>query len=132
MTMWIVYPWAATRLWNSRWNAMSFGPLEFRANLDAVGLKGRCALTVLAPWRLGIVGAVVAALSGLGSSGVAPRATVSAVVVGLVVLIYLAIPLMTLNWYAKYFRHAAAATKLGDLECGFDATTLQWLGLFLG
>jgi uncharacterized membrane protein YjgN (DUF898 family) len=132
MTMFIIFPWAATRLWNSRWNAMSFGPLEFRANLDAEGLKGRWTLIYLAPLGVGIVGALVAALSGLGSSGGAPRATVSAVVVGLVVLIYLAIPLMTLNWYAKYFRHAAAATKLGDLEFGFDASTLQWLGLFLG
>ena len=34
MTMFIVYPWAATRLWNSRWKAMSFGPLEFRAEPD--------------------------------------------------------------------------------------------------
>ena len=29
----------ATPLWNSRWNAMSFGPLEFRATLNADGLK---------------------------------------------------------------------------------------------
>ena len=54
------------------------------------------------------------------------------VIIGLVVLIYVAIPLMTLHWYAKYFRHAAAATSLGELEFEFDATTLQWLGLFLG
>ena len=39
---------------------------------------------------------------------------------------------MTLNWYAKYFRQAAEATSLGELQFGFDATTLQWLGLFLG
>src|SRR6185503_1276514 len=37
VTFFIVYPWAATRLWNSRWNAMSFGPLPFRANLNAEG-----------------------------------------------------------------------------------------------
>jgi len=47
MTMFIVYPWAATRLWNGRWNAMSFGPLRFRANLDAEGLKARWAALVL-------------------------------------------------------------------------------------
>ena len=51
---------------------------------------------------------------------------------GASLLFYVAIPLMTLNWYAKYYREAAAATSLGDLEFGFDATTLQWLGLFLG
>jgi uncharacterized membrane protein YjgN (DUF898 family) len=56
----------------------------------------------------------------------------SVIFIGFIVLFYLAIPLATLHWYAKYFRHAAEATKLGDLEFGFDATTLQWLGLFLG
>ena len=132
MTMFIVYPWAATRLWNSRWNAMSFGPLQFRADLSAEGLKGRWALIYLAPIGVGLVGALLAALSGLGPSAGAPKATVSAVILGLVVLIYLAIPLMTLNWYAAYYRKAASVTSLGDLEFSFDATTLQWLGLFLG
>ena len=39
---------------------------------------------------------------------------------------------MTLHWYAKFFRKAAEATTLGDLEFGFDATTWDWLKLFLG
>jgi uncharacterized membrane protein YjgN (DUF898 family) len=132
MTMFIMFPWAATRLWNSRWNAMSFGPLRFRANLDADGLKWRWALIYLAPIAVGIVAALVAALSGLGPSAGAPRATIAGIVLTLLLLIYLAIPLMTLNWYAAYFRKAAEATSLGDLEFGFDATTPQWLGLFLG
>jgi uncharacterized membrane protein YjgN (DUF898 family) len=50
----------------------------------------------------------------------------------IVAAFYIGIPLATLCWYAKYFRNAAAATSIGDLEFGFDATTLQWLGLFLG
>jgi uncharacterized membrane protein YjgN (DUF898 family) len=50
----------------------------------------------------------------------------------LAILFYVAIPLLTLNWYAAYYRKAASVTSLGDLEFGFDATTLQWLGLFLG
>jgi len=131
MTMFIAFPWAATRLWNSRWNAMSFGPLQFRANLDAEQLKWRWALVYLIPIGAMIVGASLAALSGLGPS-VGGRATAMIVIVGLVVLVYLAIPLMTLNWYAAYYRKAAAATSLGDLEFGFEGTTLQWLGLFLG
>jgi uncharacterized membrane protein YjgN (DUF898 family) len=66
MTMFIVYPWAATRLWNSRWNAMSFGPLEFRAKLDAEGLKGRWALLYLAPvgvFFFAIIAGITAAVS---------------------------------------------------------------------
>ena len=37
MTFWIVWPWAATRLWTGRWNQMSFGDLAFRSELDAPG-----------------------------------------------------------------------------------------------
>ena len=133
MTLFIVFPWAATRLWNSRWNAMSFGPLKFRANLDSEGLKARWALVYLAP--LGFIFAAMAAgimAAVAGRSGTRPSIGVMAIVFGLATLFYIAIPLLTLNWYAKYFRHAAEATSLGELQFGFDATTLQWLGLFLG
>jgi uncharacterized membrane protein YjgN (DUF898 family) len=133
VTLFIVYPWAATRLWNSRWNAMSFGPLEFRANLTAEGLKGRWALIYIAPVGMLLVGVAIGIMTSLerGGSG-GPPVGLTAIIFGLFVLFYLAIPLMTLNWYAAYFRKAAEATKLGDLEFDFDATTLQWLGLFLG
>jgi uncharacterized membrane protein YjgN (DUF898 family) len=133
LTIFIVYPWTATRLWNSRWNAMSFGPLEFRADLNAEGLKWRWAMLYLAPIASLVLGGIVGAMSltALKSSSGPPPA-LGAIFVGAILVFYLAIPLLTLNWYAKYFRHAANATKLGDLEFGFDATTLQWLGLFLG
>jgi uncharacterized membrane protein YjgN (DUF898 family) len=133
VTLFIVYPWAATRLWNSRWNAMSFGPLEFRANLAVEGLKGRWALIYIAPVGMLLVGVAIGIMTSLerGGSG-SPPVGLTSIILGLFVLFYLAIPLMTLNWYAAYFRKAAEATKLGDLEFDFDATTLQWLGLFLG
>lgn len=131
LTMFIVYPWAATRLWNSRWNAMSFGPLEFRANLNADGLKGRWALIYVAPIGLLFVGMAVGALSVAAAQG-GSSPSLSVMLFGLFVLFYLAIPLLTLHWYAKYFRNAAQATSLGDLQFGFDASTKDWLGLFLG
>ncbi|HLO19105.1 MAG TPA: DUF898 family protein [Sphingomicrobium sp.] len=133
MSLFIVYPWAATRLWNSRWNAMSFGPLEFRSNLDAQGLKGRWALVYLVP--VGLVAAGIAAgimAVTAKETGGRPPAGFFAIVMALAILFYVAIPLLTLNWYAAYYRKAASVTSLGDLEFGFDATTLQWLGLFLG
>jgi uncharacterized membrane protein YjgN (DUF898 family) len=129
MTMFILYPWAATRLWNSRWKEMSFGPLRFRANLDAEGLKARWAAIYLTPIAVLIVLALIIGLTSLGS---ASKPGLSGIFVAIAALVYLAIPLATLNWYAKYFRHAADVTKVGDLEFSFDATTLQWLGLFLG
>ena len=130
-SLFIAYPWAATRLWNSRWNAMSFGPLEFRANLDAEGLKARWALIYLAPFGLGLALFAVLLLAPPGEQ-TAPNPGLLVLAFGALLLFYLAIPLLTLNWYAAYYRKAASVTKLGDLEFGFDATTLQWLGLFLG
>ena len=132
MTMFIVFPWAATRLWNSRWNAMSFGPLQFRANLNAEGLKARWALLYLTP----VAAIILVAVAGAGGAftkgqGGVP-ATLGMMFIGILLIFYVGLPLLTLNWYAKYFRHAAEATSLGDLEFSFDATTLQWLGLFFG
>jgi uncharacterized membrane protein YjgN (DUF898 family) len=133
MTMFIMFPWAATRLWNARWNAMSFGPLQFRSNLNAAGLKGRWALVYLVPIATAAVAAILMSifLAGSGRSG-GMLASVGVMFVGIMLLLYIGIPLMTLNWFAAYYRKAASATSLGELEFGFDATTMQWLGLFLG
>jgi len=133
MTIWIMFPWAQTKLWNARWNAMSFGPLPFRAGLETEGLKARWALVYAAPFAAMIVAFMIIATLGLGM-GVqdGPNPTIGGAFIAVLLLIYIAIPLATLHWYAKYYRHAAAATRLGDLEFDFDATTLQWLGLFLG
>ena len=133
MTLFIVYPWAATRLWNSRWNAMSFGPLRFEADLDAVGLKRRWALIYAAPF-LGFIllGAAVAAMGIAVQPDSEPGLGIGTTLVVLFFMIYLAIPLATLHWYAKFYRHAAARTRLGDLSFEFDATTWDWLKLFLG
>ena len=133
MTMWIMFPWAQTKLWNARWNAMSFGPLPFSAGLETEGLKARWALVYAAPFAAMIVAFMIIATLGLGM-GVqdGPNPTIGGAFIAVLLLIYIAIPLATLHWYAKYYRHAAAATRLGDLEFDFDATTLQWLGLFLG
>jgi uncharacterized membrane protein YjgN (DUF898 family) len=136
MTMFIVWPWAATRLWSGRWNQMSFGPLNFRTNLTAEGLKGRWAAVYLVPISLLILVGLGAAL--LGTWGVLTEpspdtgATLAGILLGVFLLVYLAIPLMTLHWYAKFYRKAAESLSLGELEFGFDASTWDWLKLFLG
>jgi uncharacterized membrane protein YjgN (DUF898 family) len=133
MTMWIAWPWMATELWNARWNKMSFGPLQFSANVEAEGLGWPWALVYLVPIGALIAGALVlGGLGALGAHGGIATMGFGMMAVILFLVAYLAIPLMTLNWYAKYYRQAAGATSLGELEFGFDATTLQWLGLFLG
>ena len=135
MTMFIMFPWAATRLWGARWNRMSFGSLAFHANLDATGLKRRWALLYFLPIALFIAIGGMAAVAGLGSaaSGASRnQASIMAILITIVVLFYLAIPLATLHWFAKFYRKAAAATTLGELEFGFEASTWAWLKLFLG
>jgi uncharacterized membrane protein YjgN (DUF898 family) len=133
MTMFVMFPWAATRLWNSRWEAMSFGPLQFRADLDAKGLKARWALIYLAPVGLLLVGVVVGLMASFGGKNTGPPPVgIQTFIIGLFVLFYLAIPLATMHWFAKFYRNAASATTLGEIEFGFDATTWDWIKLFLG
>jgi len=135
MTMFIMFPWAATRLWNARWNRMSFGTLQFRADINAEGLKWRWALLYLLPIAMLLCIILLAAAVGvaIAGSGAEPGGTGMMVIVfGIIGLFYLAIPLATLHWFAKFYRKAAAGTTLGELEFGFEATTWQWLKLFLG
>ena len=110
---------------------MSFGPLQFRSKLTAEGLKDRWGLIYAVPIALTVF-LVMTATFGGGIAGTGPRPGLALMVVGVFFAFYIAIPLLTLNWYAAYFSKAAEATSLGELEFGFDATTLQWLGLFLG
>lgn len=135
ITIWIAWPWMATRLWNARWSRMSFGPLQFDSRLEAEGLGWPWALVYLVP--LGVIIAAALMFGGVGLLGAghvnpAGRLSLGTIAAIMFLVAYLAIPLMTLNWYAKFFRQAAAATSLGELEFGFDATTLDWLKLFLG
>jgi uncharacterized membrane protein YjgN (DUF898 family) len=134
MTLFIAFPWAATRLWNGRWNAMSFGPLQFRADLDAEGLKRRWAALYLLPLAgLLVVGALTfLAVGGAERTAADARLGIFGMVFLVFLLFYLAIPLLTLHWFAKYYRQAAAHTTLGELSFGFDARTRDWLKLFLG
>jgi uncharacterized membrane protein YjgN (DUF898 family) len=79
MTFWIVWPWAATRLWSSRWNQMSFGDLIFYTRLDAEGLKRRWAAVYLVPIAAFFVAAILAMVIGLGAAayGNEPSPTMS-------------------------------------------------------
>lgn len=132
MTMFIIFPWAATRLWNSRWNAMSFGQLKFRTDMNAEGLKRYWALLYGFPF-LAIIIAAVGGIALLGNANGEPEhwrlITFAVLIVG---FIYLGLPLLTLNFFAAFYRKAADSLELGDLRFGFDATTWDWLKLALG
>lgn len=134
MTMFVIYPWAATRLWNNRWSQMSFGQLKFQCDMDSEGLKARWLAIYWVPIVGMIVGMVLLGLVGM-SVGLDPEGSPRSffmAVAALVIFFYVIIPLMTLHWYAKFYRKAADELSLGDLRFGFDAGTWDWLILFLG
>jgi len=132
-TIFIIFPWAMTRLWSARWSAMSFGPLRFDARgFTAEGLKDYWGLLYAIPLLLV---AFAFLMTRLGGGFAVPEARgfgLAILFIGLFFMFYVVIPLLTLNWFAAYYRNAAAVTRLGSLEFGFDATTLEWLELFLG
>lgn len=134
ITLFIAWPWMATALFRSRWNAMSFGSLKFSSTLTAEGLGGRWALVYLVPLGLLVVLGTIATMmfANPGASLEESMRTMAAIFTVIVLFLYIVIPLMTLHWYAKFYRNAADTMVLGDLEFGFDATTWQWLKLFLG
>jgi len=133
MTLFIAWPWMATALFRSRWNEMSFGSLKFRSTLDAEGLKRRWMLIYLAPFAAVLAGILFAMAAGAANPDAEGyNLGIAMMLVVVIVLFYIGIPLATLHWYAKYYRNAAETITLGDLEFGFDATTWQWLKLFLG
>ncbi len=113
---------------------MSFGQLRFRTGLDATGLKRRWAAIYLLPPALALViGTFVFFAVGGGERTAADaRFGIFGMLFLIFALFYVAIPLLTLHWFAKFYRKAAASMTLGDLEFGFDATTWDWLKLFLG
>lgn len=135
MTWGIAWPWQACHLWNSRWNQMSFGQQSFETTLDADGLKARWFAIYLAPIGgllvVGLIGVLVGMTVGQMENPVA-QASLGALAFAAILAIYLIIPLAMLNWYAAFYRKAASEMRLGDLAFGFDATTWQWLKLWLG
>lgn len=134
ITLFIPFPWATTKLWNARWNAMSFGPAQFQAKLSTDGLKGRWALVYIVPILslLVLAAFTFAVVGGADRTSEDARVGIFAIIGFLFFASYIAIPLMTLHWFAKFYRQAAESTRLGELEFGFDATTWDWLKLFLG
>ncbi len=132
----LMVPWSMTSLWNRRWNAMSFGPYRFSADADWNKIIGRYLLIFVAVIVMGfvMVGGGLMAASALGPERTAQDARAAmgiALLVGLLGF-YIIVPLLSLAFYAAYFREAVGKLSLGGLDFGFEARTKDWLKLFLG
>lgn len=127
MALGLLIPRSMVSLWNERWNAMSFGPDRFESGADHTGLTGRWILVLLAPVIATLLLVVVAGGASMSS---AERS------LGLIlfngVLVYGLIGLAGIAYYAAFFRQCIDSLSLGDLDFTFDATSKDWLLLFLG
>lgn len=131
----LMVPWSMTQLWNDRWNKLSFGPFPFKAKAESAGLIGRFLLFYLAPFVLFLF--IVVAGVSMGPGFFESPDEANAVALGLTILIgvvifYVVLGLVALAFYAKFFREVVGATSWKDLEFSFNASTRDWIVLFLG
>jgi len=138
LAMGLGVPWAMVSLWNQRWRAMSFGPMEFRCSADFSPLMKRYLLFYLSPFLL--IGAfavlMIAIAAGLQTDGSfdpedAPIGFMVAIASG-ALLFYLGRGFIWLAYFAKFFRVVVGHMELGDLSFEFDAKTWDWIRLGLG
>lgn len=134
---WLLVPWSMVSLWNERWSAMSFGSERFRSDAKARPIFKRFLLFYLAPVLLLLVGIATASMvgglfMGLGvqSSFPLPLQILSLVVI--VLGVYLLLGLIALSYYAAFLREAIGSLSLSDVRFRFEATTSDWINLFLG
>ena len=129
LTLGLLVPWTMTRLWNERWNKMSFGPHPFRARVGTDGLIGRWLLIYLTPLiAIPLVGGLaylMRAPGGMMEGGIL-------IATAIVVAVYLLILLVSLAYYAKFYRQAIGATSLDAIDFAFTARSSDWLKLIGG
>lgn len=136
----LMIPWSMTTLWNKRWNAMSFGSSAFAANAAWKPIFPRFLLFYVAPIVLLIlVAGFAGAMVGVGSlASLSTTPTPGAIIAFLIaaLLFYLlffgVLGLVAMIYYSAFFREAVGATTLGKLSFAFDATTMDWIKLYLG
>lgn len=119
----LFYPWGQAKLWNERWNKMSFGPQPFEANVTSEDTKGAFfvfwGVAIVANIVLGIVTNPNVVVWGPGY----PRFVVP-------ILAYAAIGTAYLNYTAAYYRAAAEWTRVGDIEFRLNAEFNDWLKFY--
>lgn len=142
LAFWLLIPWAMTTLWNDRWNAMSFGPHQFRSDVMPGQIFRRFLLFYLIPF---IVFAIMLGMAFTGAMMMptdfdanlapdVPEPSALAMLTGVAffLLFYGIIGLVALAYYSKFFRLAISSMSLSTLNFTFSARTKHWLKLILG
>lgn len=130
----LLMPWAMVSLWNQRWNAMSFGQLPIVAQGRVSGLKLPYLWCYLVPV---IVIAVTAFLANANVTltyfGFEPRTPLEWVLIrlpGFFAIAFLFV-LISLAYYASFFRQMVRSTTWGDTNFSFNAGAMEWMELYL-
>jgi uncharacterized membrane protein YjgN (DUF898 family) len=123
-------PWASINLFKERWEAMSFGPHRFTSNPDWKKLMKRFALFYILPVLIAILAVAGFAKGGGSIDETAPA--LGGIFILFFIFFYIALPLISLIYYAAYSREVVGSLGLGGLEFGFTARSTDWLILMLG
>jgi uncharacterized membrane protein YjgN (DUF898 family) len=129
----LLVPWSMTQLWNDRWNKMSFGQHEFDARADTDGLFARWLLIYAVPVVGLLFGGVLFAglFSAVLRGGAGAEGAVATMVLG-VIAVYILFLLVSLSYYAAFYRQVVSATSIAGIQFEFTARTKDWLKLILG
>lgn len=136
----LLIPWSMVSLWNKRWNVMSFGGLQFASTAKAGPIFARFLLFYLLPFLLVAALGVAAVLGMLGAGPmIAENAGQLGMAVWLVLIaafgyfiFFVLLGMISLFYYAAYFREVVGHLTLGELEFEFTARTWDWFILALG
>lgn len=129
----LLVPWSMISLWNERWNHMSFGAHKFQSNAQWQDLMKRYMLFYLLPFLIAIVFLYIDFNETVSSGTINEDAKeIAGAVFGLLILLYVALPIIALMFYSKYFRVAVSGLRLHNLEFDFKARSLDWIILFVG
>lgn len=134
--IYLLVPWAMISLWNERWNQMSFGPHQFHSVARWEDLMKRYLMFYLIPFLLVIVFIYFGVQTFRSGGDIEAMTSGNIIFIGtigaLLILFYIALPLIALMFYSKYFRVAVSGLRLHNLEFSFGARTKDWIFLFLG
>lgn len=120
----IFYPWAQAKLWNERWNKMSFGTADFHSDMTTEETKGPFVIL----WLVVVVGTTILSLFAN------PRTIVygpgaPALVVPLI--LYCGIGLAYVNFRAAYYQAAVDSMRVDGIEFAFNADFGDWVYFYL-
>ncbi len=134
----LLIPWSMVSLWNKRWNAMSFGPMQFASNARAGPIFARFLLFYLSPIVFIMTIGVIFYLDMMPAQGGAPlsrgdfRLAALLLFIAGYLLFVVILGLIALVYYAAYFRQVVDNLTLGELSFSFTASTWDWVKLAIG